>query len=131
MNSETISVGIDCEEISRFTAASEHLLKKILTEKERSYCLSKPRPEQHIAVRFAAKEAVIKAFAALGETTHFSQIEIQREKNSPPHILLHNKKLSPFSVKLSMSHSGNMALAFVLVARKSTSLFKSSGLNKH
>ena len=57
-------LGIDCTEISRFRDYhNDKLFKKIFTEKEIKYCLSKSQPSQHFAVRFAAKESVYKALS--------------------------------------------------------------------
>ncbi len=58
-------IGVDLVKMSRIQAAmetwGERFQRKIFTEKERSLCLSKPRPTRYWAMRFAAKEAFSKA----------------------------------------------------------------------
>ena len=61
-----MGVGIDLVEISRVEEALERrpgLLERVFTDAERAYAQDKARPGQHLAARFAAKEAVAKALA--------------------------------------------------------------------
>ena len=61
-----VGVGIDQIEVSRIRDSLEkhgdHFLKKIFSENEQSYCEDKSDPAPCLAARFAAKEAVAKAF---------------------------------------------------------------------
>lgn len=61
-----VGVGIDQIEVSRIRDSLEkhgdHFLKKIFSENEQSYCEDKADPAPCLAARFAAKEAVAKAF---------------------------------------------------------------------
>ena len=61
-----VGVGIDQIEVSRIRDSLEkhgdHFLKKIFSENEQSYCKDKAYPAPCLAARFAAKEAVAKAF---------------------------------------------------------------------
>ena len=57
-------VGLDLLEIERLERAIERrpgLATRLFTEAERAYAASRPRPAQHLAARFCAKEAVAKA----------------------------------------------------------------------
>ncbi len=57
-------VGLDLLEIDRLERALERrprLVLRLFTEGERTYAASRPRPMQHLAARFCAKEAVAKA----------------------------------------------------------------------
>jgi holo-[acyl-carrier protein] synthase len=59
-------VGLDLLEIERLERALERrptLAERLFTEAERAYAASRPRPAQHLAARFCAKEAVSKALA--------------------------------------------------------------------
>ena len=53
---------VDIESISRFRmmpfVKHKNFYKRIFTEREIMYCLSKMNPYQHFAVRFCAKEAL-------------------------------------------------------------------------
>ncbi|HON08751.1 MAG TPA: holo-ACP synthase, partial [Verrucomicrobiota bacterium] len=61
-----IGTGIDIIEVERVAASykrfGDRFLKRILKESEIEYCLSHKNPAQFIAARFAAKEAISKAF---------------------------------------------------------------------
>ena len=61
-----VGVDIDQIEVSRIRDSLEkhgdHFLKKIFSENEQSYCEDKADPAPCLAARFAAKEAVAKAF---------------------------------------------------------------------
>lgn len=105
------SIGVDIEEISRFSANKyknrQSFYKKIFTSDEIKYCLSKPNPYPHFAARFCAKEAAIKA---LDKKINFSEIEVKMRKNKPMLKL-------PGNVKglVSMSHTNKYAIAFVII----------------
>ncbi len=59
----SISSGIDIAVIERFkeNVSDPAFVERLLTEAERDYIFGKRRPERHLAGRFAAKEAVMKA----------------------------------------------------------------------
>ncbi len=59
-------VGLDLLEIDRMEAALERrpaLAARLFTAREREYAATRPRPGQHLAARFCAKEAVSKALS--------------------------------------------------------------------
>ena len=62
-------IGIDIEETARIKKSVEKFgdafLNKIFTQTELDYSLSKKNKYQHLAARFAAKEAIAKAVEAL------------------------------------------------------------------
>jgi holo-[acyl-carrier protein] synthase len=55
---------IEVERIGRMVARGRQYLETIFTDKEIEYCESKARKSQHYAVRYAAKEAALKALNA-------------------------------------------------------------------
>src|SRR5262249_43896800 len=84
-----LAVGIDLIEIERLERALERrprLAQRLFTGQELDYARSRARPGRHLAARFAAKEAVIKA---LGQGLPPREIEI--EAGQPPQILLHGR----------------------------------------
>jgi holo-[acyl-carrier protein] synthase len=109
------TVGVDCEDISRFEKMGSLFAKKIFTKKEIEYCSTKAFPSQHFAARFAGKEAIIKCFGGIGKKIPFSHIEILKCENGAPAVKILNESLGSHDVKLSLSHSGNMAIAFAVV----------------
>lgn len=64
-----IGIGTDIVEINRIKEAVQkwgsRFINKIYTEKEISYCYLRKNPFAHLAGRFAAKEAAIKAFSGV------------------------------------------------------------------
>jgi len=106
-----MSIGIDIEEISRFTDMKydEHLnfYEKIFFPNEINYCLQKADPYPHFAVRFCAKEAAIKAF--VDEKIGLKDVEVVMENKKPSLMIL-----GKYRAQVSLSHSQNMAIAIVL-----------------
>lgn len=113
-----VGIGVDCEEISRFEKMNTAFAEKVFTEKEREYCRAKARPSQHFAARFAGKEAIIKCFGAIGKKIPFSQIEILKCENSAPTARILDENLKGYDAMLSLSHSGNMAIAFAIILKR-------------
>lgn len=116
-------IGVDIIEIGRIRESIERLgdafLMKIFTEKEISYCTSKPNPHQHYAARFAAKEAVSKALST-GWTGEFSwkNVEVDNDDLGKPHVALHGRlreKLAGCVVHVSISHDQTHVVAMALI----------------
>ena len=102
-------IGIDIEEISRFSKKDffnhKSFYKKIFTEKEIKYCLSKSDPYLHFTGKFCAKEATIKA---MEKPIDLHEIEILNIQNKPSIILP-----KPYQGMVSISHTKNYAVAIV------------------
>jgi holo-[acyl-carrier protein] synthase len=120
-----IGVGVDIVEVERFKKLhekwGEHFLKKIFTDREIDYCLSKKNSYQHLAGRFAVKEAVSKAIST-GWTGNFrwKDVEVLNDKRGKPFAFFHNKlkeELNSCSVHISISHSQNYAVAFAIIEK--------------
>ncbi len=119
-----LGVGIDIIEIDRIKQSvddyGELFLKKVFTQKELEYCLSKSNKYQHLAARFAAKEAVYKALASgWHENVTWQSIEISNEPNGLPIVTLHGG-LKQFlkekeSLKISMSHSRDYVACVAII----------------
>lgn len=115
-------IGTDIEEISRFAAMDRgsRLLKRVFTVRELEYCFSKRNAKQHLAVRFAGKEAVIKALSASGrKKPAYRDIEIINDDSGAPVVVLNREGFHDVSLMISLSHSRDMAVAFALVVSKS------------
>ena len=116
-----IAVGVDIIEIDRIEQATitlrEAFLKRVYTQAELE--LSDNQPPS-LAVRFAAKEAVMKALGTGVRGVGWRDIEILDNDRGAPFIQLHGKArdkakeigLSQFSV--SLSHSKQYAVAMVV-----------------
>ena len=109
------SVGIDLIEIERVERALERrplLAERLFTPGELDYARSRARPGRHLAARFAAKEAVIKA---LGRGVPPRDIEV--EAGEPPRILLHGRAAEvagDTEIAISLTHSRESAAAVAI-----------------
>ncbi len=113
----TVGVGIDLIEIERIERALERrpgLAERLFTEAELSYSRARARPGRHLAARFAAKEAVIKA---LGQGLPMRQIEIV--SGEPPALQLHGRAAEAAGeaeIAISLTHSRESAAAVAIAA---------------
>jgi len=124
-----VGTGIDIVEVFRMREAIEKwdrgFLEKVFTERETRYSSSKRFAPQHFAARFAAKEAVIKAFGeARRSPVKWTDIEVLNDSEGKPVISFTNdalklkKRKKVDDVSVSMSHSKNYAVASVILFRK-------------
>ncbi len=70
-------IGLDLLEIERLERALKRrprLAERLFSDAERSYAAARPRPAQHLAARFCAKEAVAKALGLGGWS--FRDVEV-------------------------------------------------------
>jgi len=114
-------IGIDLIEIGRMAAAlsrwGERFQKRVYTEAERSHCRNRV-PE--LAVRFAAKEAVMKALGTGIKGVGWREIEILNNADGKPFVILHGhaerkaKELGLGDFSVSMTHSRDIAMAAVI-----------------
>jgi len=112
----TRGVGIDLIEIARIERALERrprLADRLFTEAERSYAAARSQPGRHLAARFAAKEAVVKALG-LGAGASLREIEVV--PGEPPSIRAHGRIADELdsrglAVGISLTHSREMAAA--------------------
>lgn len=111
-------VGIDIVEIKRLDRAIKKwgkiFLNRVFTEKELAYAQSKRYPLQHLAARFAAKEAVFKAFGT-SPKLNFKDIEISNDRHGKPYCRIKNK-IKP--IMISISHSDAYAVANAIIPSK-------------
>ena len=118
-----ISVGIDIVEIERFNRAvkrwGEKFTRRILTSREIDYCWSKAERAASMAVRFAAKEALIKCLPPVEEHSfHFHAVEILNDEAGKPHVRLHaplSRSLHAVKIHVSLSHSRESAVAVIIL----------------
>jgi holo-[acyl-carrier protein] synthase len=106
-------VGIDLLEIDRMERALERhprLADRLFTEAERDYAAARARPGRHLAARFAAKEAVVKALGLTG----FGFGEIEVVAGEPPTVRLTGRAAEVAAgrqVDISLTHSRDNAAA--------------------
>lgn len=121
-----VSTGVDIVEISRVRKAANKwkgkFLNRIFTDTELKYVKGKKFLYQHLAARFAAKEAVLKAFGDSSiNDMEWKNIEIINNKDGKPIVKLVGKarqamvKRKISEVAVSLSHTKNYAVASVIL----------------
>ena len=123
-----LGTGIDLIEVARIRASyekfGERFALRILVGGELEYCLSHKDPAPFIAARFAAKEAVSKAFGTgIGASIGWHDIEVRRKESGEPYVVLHGKGESLFRAReaaclhLSLSHTVQHATAISILEK--------------
>jgi holo-[acyl-carrier protein] synthase len=113
----TSGVGIDLLEIDRLERALERhprLAARVFTRAEREYAAARARPARHLAARFAAKEAVVKA---LGLSGGFGLGEVEVLAGEPPTVRLAGEAAAAAAgrrVEISLTHSRDFAAAVAI-----------------
>jgi holo-[acyl-carrier protein] synthase len=115
-------VGIDLLEIERLERAiarTPRLAERIFTEGERAYAASRARPGLHLAARFCAKEAVVKALGL--EVWGHHDIEVLGTGGPPVvrltgHAGARAEELG-VTVQISLTHTHGMAGAVAVAGR--------------
>ncbi|MFQ5829834.1 MAG: holo-ACP synthase [Candidatus Methylomirabilia bacterium] len=119
---EIKGVGVDLVQISRLRQVVERwrnrFLARVFTEAELQYCFQRRDPIPHLAARFAAKEAALKALGTgLRMGIRWRDIEVQRAKGRPPALVLSGRFKTIGEAKgasrglLSLTHDGDYAVA--------------------
>ncbi len=115
-----LGLGVDIVEIDRMQAAltrRPRLKERIFSAEERRYCEKRSRPEVHYALRFAAKEAVLKALGTGFKGMRFCDVEVVREASGRPVPVLSGAaaeraaELGVIEMHLSLSFTHTTAVA--------------------
>lgn len=121
-----LGTGIDIIEVSRIAASyekfGERFINRILRPAEIAYALSHKRPAPFLAARFAAKEAISKAFGTgIGSQLTWQDMEVARKESGEPYVILHDGGLNLLGarggrlVHLTLSHTENYAVAMAIL----------------
>ena len=121
-----LGLGMDISEVARVKASldrfGENFLKRILHPEEINYCRTYREPSQYVAVRFAAKEAISKAFGTgIGAQLSWHDMEIRRKESGEPYVVLHGSGQKLFEARgakqllISLSHTENYAAAVAVL----------------
>jgi len=108
---QLIGVGLDIIEVGRIRRLGRNprFLPKVFTPEEIRYCCARKNRWQHLAVRFAAKEAVWKALGRGG--VRWRDIGVVRQGSGRPEVRLRHKKFGRVTVLVSLSHTERYAAA--------------------
>ena len=117
-----IGTGVDLVEVPRFSAVmkrkGKRLLEHLFTPAEVAYARRRKLSAQHLAARFAAKEAVVKALGApKGLGLEWHDLEVTRSPDGQPQVLFHRSmsRWRRMKVHLSLTHTEQYAVATALV----------------
>jgi holo-[acyl-carrier protein] synthase len=115
---------LEVERMAEMAARGSAYLETIFTRNEIDYCESKKRKPEHYAARYAAKEAVLKAFGTGWRGgLAFADVEILNDEMGKPEVHLHGKAKEFFEdhqiarVMISLSHTGDTALAVAILEK--------------
>jgi holo-[acyl-carrier protein] synthase len=120
-----LGTGVDIVETARIISSLERhgdrFLARVFLDGERAYCQKMTNPAPCYAARFAAKEAVSKAFGTgIGASLGWLDVEVRRKASGEPFIVLHGEgaktaaRLGITEIRLSLSHSDHYAVAHAL-----------------
>lgn len=122
-----VAIGTDLIEISRIRAAhqrwGDRFLRRIFTQEEIGYFMSRADPAPSMAARFAAKEAAAKALGTgIARGVHWRQIYVTRTRGNPPMLNFSGRAAELFSkygpsarAHLSLTHARDLAQAIVII----------------
>jgi holo-[acyl-carrier protein] synthase len=118
-------LGVDIVEIERMRRALERrpaMKERIFSADERAYCDARNKPEIHYAMRFAAKEAVLKALGTGFSGMRFTDVEVERDERGRPVPRLSGRAaevaeergIVEMHLSLSFTHSNAVASAVAI-----------------
>jgi holo-[acyl-carrier protein] synthase len=121
-----LGVGVDIIEVARIKASlekfGERFGQRILLPDETAYCLTHKNPAPFVAARFAAKEAISKAFGTgIGAALGWQDMEIRRKESGEPFVVLHGKGKKLFESRqakrlhVSISHTEHYAAVVAML----------------
>jgi len=116
-----IGTGVDITEVRRLRQAIEKwgkvFLERVFTEDELDNAKTRGSLYQHLAGRFAAKEAVFKA---MGDSRlSWKDVQILNDQDGRPRCLILNGRGKNMDVQISISHVKNYAVANAVITKKS------------
>ncbi len=124
-----LGTGIDIVETQRIEASIERFgdrfLNRVYLSGEIAYARSMKKPSLHLAARFAAKEAISKAFGAgIGKELGWKDMEICRRESGEPFVVMHGKGLELMKTRgvarvlVSLSHTDHYGAASAVIEGK-------------
>ena len=127
-----LGTGVDIVETARIRNSvdkfGERFLNRCFWPDEVVYCNGMKFPELHFAARFAAKEAISKAFGTgIGQHLGWKDIEIRKRDSGEPYTVLHGKgeelarARGVTEIFVSLSHSKDYAAAQAVIVGRAPS----------
>jgi holo-[acyl-carrier protein] synthase len=124
-------LGVDIVEIDRMRGALDRhprIRERCFSEAEREYCEARNKPEVHYALRFAAKEAVLKALGTGFSGMRFTDVEVGRDDRGRPVPVLFGRAadvarevgVDELHLSLSYTHATAVASAVAIAPDEET-----------
>jgi holo-[acyl-carrier protein] synthase len=124
-----VGLGADIVDIDRIRGVHERqggrFLQRVFTDEELDYCLAVKHPHQHLAARFAAKEAVSKTFTTgIGAELGWHSISVYHGARHEPLVRLDAagevllRRAGATRILLTLSHTDTAALAVAALVRE-------------
>jgi len=121
-----LGVGVDLVECVRIERSlerfGEKFLHRVFTDGEIEYSMSMKFPARHLAARFAAKEAVSKAFGTgIGKAMGWRNIDVRKKPSGEPYLVFSGPaqelaaKRGVASALITLSHTEHHAMASVVL----------------
>lgn len=116
-----LGTGVDITEVNRLKKAIEKwgnaFLSRVFTPAEINNARKRVSYYQHLAGRFAAKEAVFKAVG--DKDLGWQDLEIMNDEDGKPYCVFLGKRGESLDVHISISHVKNYAVANAVAEKKS------------
>ena len=124
-----LGTGVDIINIENFrriiNKSGERFINRVFTPTEINYCAKKVNRIQHLAARFACKEAISKALKmGWGNGLNWKEIEIMNNHNGDPKIQLTGQAkrragcLKVADIQISLSHCSEYAVAMAVILKR-------------
>ena len=121
-----IGTGVDLVECVRIQRSidrfGDRFLHRVFTDGEIEYSMSMKFPARHLAARFAAKEAVSKAFGTgIGKAMGWRDIDVRKKPSGEPFLVFSGPaqelaaKRGVTSALITLSHTEHHAMAAVVL----------------
>lgn len=118
-----IGIGTDIVELDRFRTALDRtpsIIQRVFTPAERAYAARRSDPVERYAVRFAAKEAALKAMRIGLFQVPLTEIEVARSDSGAPALVLHRQAAAMAADRgiaawqLTLAHTDSLAQAIAV-----------------
>lgn len=125
---DAVGVGIDLVDVARIASMRERhgasFLERVFLPQELEYCLKFSHPDTHLAARFAAKEAMVKALGTgfSGDIGMLS-VGVGRSENNAPIAILDEAarrrlaEIGASKILISISHLKDYAQAMAVAVK--------------
>ena len=121
-----LGIGVDLVECARIRHSldrfGDRFLHRVFTEGEIAYSQSMKFPARHLAARFAAKEAISKAFGTgIGKAMGWKDLDVHKKPSGEPFVVLEGgaKQLAAdrgvTKVWITLSHTDHHAMAVIVL----------------